>query len=208
MKMMKKQNFYAVRAGRKTGVFDNWPDTAKSVKGFPNAVFRKFGSRAEANAWLKDEDAVKNVDYTIYTDGSCLVNPDGPGGWALLMFEGDEQVKEVSGGEQSTTNNRMELTAAIKALQLTPVGATVRLYTDSQYLRNGFASGWLDNWKTNGWKTSVGKQVANEDLWRTIDKLATERTVFWTWQRGHVGHVENERVDHLAREEAKKLMQQ
>lgn len=133
---------------------------------------------------------------TIYTDGACSGNP-GPGGWgALLQFRGRE--KEMCGGEAHTTNNRMELLAAITALEALTRPCSVDLYTDSQYVRSGITS-WMANWKQRGWKTADKKPVKNEDLWRRLDEAAAHHTVAWHWVKGHAGHPENERVDALAR---------
>lgn len=133
---------------------------------------------------------------TIYTDGACSGNP-GPGGWgALLMFRGVE--KELSGGEAQTTNNRMELLAAISALDALKRPCVIDLYTDSQYVRSGITA-WLANWKQRGWKTADRKPVKNDDLWRRLDEAASRHDVTWHWVKGHDGHPENERVDALAR---------
>ena len=132
---------------------------------------------------------------TIYTDGACSGNP-GPGGWgALLIFGGRE--KELSGGETLTTNNRMELTAAIMALEGLTRPCTVDLFTDSQYVRDGITK-WLRNWKTRGWRTADKKPVKNEDLWRRLDELAGQHEIEWIWVKGHAGHDGNERADALA----------
>ncbi len=134
---------------------------------------------------------------TIYTDGACSGNP-GPGGWGvLLMFRGVE--KELSGGEALTTNNRMELMAAIMALETLNRSCAVDLWTDSQYVRNGVTS-WLRGWKAKGWKTADRKPVKNEDLWRRLDAAQERHDVAWHWVKGHAGHAENERVDALARQ--------
>ena len=132
---------------------------------------------------------------TIYTDGACLGNP-GPGGWAALVIAGDT-VRELSGYEPQTTNNRMELQAAVEALRAVPDGTDIDLHTDSQYLRTGMAE-WLDRWKRNGWRTADKKPVKNVDLWQDLDALAQRHTVRWHWLRGHSGHPENERCDELA----------
>ncbi|MFQ5563972.1 MAG: ribonuclease HI [Parvularculaceae bacterium] len=133
----------------------------------------------------------------IYTDGACSGNP-GPGGWgALIVIDGSET--ELKGGESATTNNRMELTAAIRALAAAPKGAPVRLHTDSQYVKNGVTQ-WMKRWKKNGWRTADRKPVKNQDLWETLDALAAARRVDWRWVKGHAGHPENERADALARE--------
>ncbi|WP_131781681.1 ribonuclease HI [Legionella gresilensis] len=131
----------------------------------------------------------------IFTDGACKGNP-GPGGWgALLRFNGQE--KKIYGGEMLTTNNRMELTAAIKALQALKRPCTVELYTDSQYLRQGMTT-WLMGWKKNGWRNSKREPVKNADLWQQLDELATKHKINWHWVKGHNGHYENELADALA----------
>ncbi len=134
---------------------------------------------------------------TIYTDGACSGNP-GPGGWGVLLRYGEHE-KELSGGESQTTNNRMELTAAIRALQALNRPCQVDFYTDSEYLRQGITR-WLPNWKRRGWKTAAKKPVKNQDLWRELDAAIQGHEISWHWVRGHAGHRENERVDHLARE--------
>ncbi len=132
----------------------------------------------------------------IYTDGACSGNP-GPGGWgALLRIDGVET--ELSGGEPATTNNRMELLAVIEALQSFTQPVTARVYTDSQYVQKGISE-WIHSWKRRGWKTAGKEPVKNEDLWRRLDALASGHTIEWHWVRGHNGHVDNERVDALAR---------
>jgi ribonuclease HI len=136
----------------------------------------------------------------IYTDGACSGNP-GPGGWgALLVWNGTE--RELSGGEPATTNNRMELMAAIGALESLKRPCKVRLHTDSQYLRDGITK-WVHGWKRNGWKTADRKPVKNVDLWQRLELAAAPHKVEWFWVRGHDGHVENERADALARAGAK-----
>jgi len=131
----------------------------------------------------------------IWTDGACLGNP-GPGGWgALLRWNGSE--RELSGGDALTTNNRMELMAAIEALDALKRPCEVILTTDSQYVRQGITS-WLHNWKRNGWKTSARKPVKNADLWERLDRSVNRHSVRWEWVKGHSGHPENERADALA----------
>jgi len=133
----------------------------------------------------------------IHTDGACSGNP-GPGGWgAILAFGGHE--KELNGGEALTTNNRMELMAAISALEALKRPCRVDLHTDSQYLRNGITS-WIANWKRNGWRTSERKPVKNVDLWQRLDAALAPHHVRWHWLRGHSGHEQNERADALARQ--------
>jgi len=132
----------------------------------------------------------------IHTDGACSGNP-GPGGWgAILEWKGS--VKELSGGEPETTNNRMELTAAIEALRALKRKSSVDLFTDSQYVRGGI-TGWIKNWRRNGWRTADKKPVKNADLWKALDELTAQHDVHWHWVRGHAGDPRNERADELAR---------
>ncbi len=135
----------------------------------------------------------------IYTDGACSGNP-GPGGWGVLIIDGDQRT-EFFGGERQTTNNRMELVAAIRALEETNPDKAVRLHTDSQYVKNGINE-WINGWKRNGWKTAARKPVKNKDLWEALDALIHSRDVEWRWVKGHAGHPENERADELARQGA------
>lgn len=131
----------------------------------------------------------------IYTDGACRGNP-GPGGWgALLVWNGRE--KELFGHDPETTNNRMELTAAIRALEALKRPARVRLHTDSKYLKDGITE-WIRRWKTNGWKTAAKKPVKNADLWLRLDALLAKHAVSWHWVKGHAGEPGNERADRLA----------
>ncbi len=132
----------------------------------------------------------------IWTDGACAGNP-GPGGWAaILTYDGHE--KEIYGGEAQTTNNRMELTAAIMALEALKRGVAVDLHTDSQYLRNGITA-WMTRWKRNGWRTAEKMPVKNVDLWQRLDRALARHQVAWHWVRGHAGDRMNERADALAR---------
>jgi ribonuclease HI len=133
----------------------------------------------------------------IYTDGACSGNP-GPGGWgAILRFNGTE--REISGAEPATTNNRMELMAAIQALETLKRPVEVDLYTDSQYVKNGITT-WITGWKRRGWKTADNKPVKNIDLWQRLEAALGTHRIRWHWVRGHVGHVENTRADQLARD--------
>ena len=135
------------------------------------------------------------MQIEIYTDGACKGNP-GPGGWAaLLRFAGQE--KKIHGSEVQTTNNRMELMAAIQALNILKLTSEVNLYTDSQYVRQGMM-GWIKQWKKNGWKNSKKQPVKNIDLWQQLDALAAQHSITWHWVKGHSGHVENDLVDALA----------
>ncbi|MGK7752579.1 MULTISPECIES: ribonuclease HI [unclassified Roseovarius] len=141
------------------------------------------------------------ADLFAYTDGACSGNP-GPGGWGALLQakEGDAVVKEreLSGGEAETTNNRMELLAAITALETLSKPTRITIVTDSAYVKNG-VTGWIHGWKRNGWKTSNKKPVKNVDLWQRLDAAAQRHDVTWEWVKGHAGHPENERADELAR---------
>jgi ribonuclease HI len=131
----------------------------------------------------------------VYADGACKGNP-GPGGWGALLVTGGKET-ELHGGEPATTNNRMELTAVIRALDSLPAGSRVRLYTDSQYVQLGITE-WIHAWKRRGWKTADKKPVKNEDLWKVLDEAARRHKVAWHWVKGHAGHPGNERADALA----------
>lgn len=235
---MAKNNFYAVKKGRLTGLFKTWDECNQQVKGFPGAVFRGFPTEQEAKEWLSgapespplfpDDTGTVNhrtsakskphmhrtaaeneppADYTVYTDGSCLRNPDGPGGYAaVILSTQDGKTREISGGEPSTTNNRMELRAGIEALRALPSHSTVDFYTDSQYMKNAFTKYWLHNWKRNGWHTATGEPVKNQDLWRALDEAFSLHIVRFHWVKGHAGNRWNERCDELARSEAAKFL--
>ena len=133
----------------------------------------------------------------VYTDGACSGNP-GPGGWGAILGFGDRE-KELKGGEPNTTNNRMELMAAIAALEALKRPCRVDVHTDSQYLRNGIMS-WINNWKRNGWRTADKKPVKNVELWQRLEASLKPHQVKWHWLKGHAGHAMNERADELARE--------
>lgn len=140
----------------------------------------------------------------IYTDGACWNNP-GPGGWGVLFLYGKKR-KELCGGEPDTTNNRMELTAAIMALEALKEPCEVRLHTDSEYVRSGITQ-WIKSWQANGWRTSSRKPVKNVDLWRRLQKVLNRHQVEWLWVRGHSGDPGNERADALAGKGMKKFLQ-
>jgi ribonuclease HI len=131
----------------------------------------------------------------VFTDGACRGNP-GPGGWGVILYYGDHE-KELYGGEAETTNNRMELMAAIQALEALTRDCEVDLTTDSQYVRKGITE-WMSNWKRNGWKTAKKKPVKNADLWQRLEQATQEHKVNWHWVKGHSGHPDNERADELA----------
>ncbi|MBI1329596.1 MAG: ribonuclease HI [Alphaproteobacteria bacterium] len=132
----------------------------------------------------------------VFTDGACSGNP-GPGGWGAILRSGEHE-REISGGERATTNNRMEIMAAIRALQAIKRESEITIHTDSRYVMDG-ATKWLPRWKANGWRTADKKPVKNEDLWRELDAEMARHTVHWRWVKGHSDHVENERADTLAR---------
>ncbi|MGB0854151.1 MAG: ribonuclease HI [Pikeienuella sp.] len=140
--------------------------------------------------------------FFAYTDGACSGNP-GPGGWGALMLarEGDKVIRErpMCGGAADTTNNRMELTAAIEALNALGRPTAITIVTDSTYVKDGVTK-WIHGWKRNGWRTAAKKPVKNEDLWRALDEAQSRHEVTWDWVKGHAGHPENERADELARE--------
>ncbi len=142
---------------------------------------------------FKSSSAEKTVE--IYTDGACSGNP-GPGGWGALLLYGDHE-REISGGEFETTNNRMELTAAIEALRLLKRRCPVILHTDSTYVRDGITK-WIEGWKAKGWRTAAKKPVKNEDLWRALDEAVKGHDIDWRWVKGHAGDPGNERADALA----------
>lgn len=132
----------------------------------------------------------------VYTDGACSGNP-GPGGWGAILTSGENE-REISGGEADTTNNRMELMAAIMALETMKRPVEVHLHTDSTYVRDGITK-WIHGWKKNGWRTAANKPVKNADLWQRLEDAASRHTVEWHWVKGHAGHPQNERADELAR---------
>lgn len=139
----------------------------------------------------------KRVAVTIFTDGACSGNP-GPGGWGAILVAGPHR-KEMSGGEAQTTNNRMELLAAISALEALKAPSSVTLWTDSNYVKDGITK-WIHGWKRNGWRTADKKAVKNAELWQRLDDAGRRHEIAWYWVKGHAGHPENERADALARE--------
>ena len=141
---------------------------------------------------------------TIYTDGACSGNP-GPGGWGAVLLHGGKS-KEISGGELATTNNRMELMGAIRALEALTKPCRVELHTDSQYVMKGISE-WIHNWKRRGWRTADGKPVKNDDLWRRLDEARSRHDVQWRWVKGHAGHELNEQADALARRGLKETVE-
>ncbi len=143
------------------------------------------------------------TEIHIWTDGACSGNP-GPGGWGAVLKSGEHE-KELSGGEAETTNNRMELMAAIEALNALRKASRVRLHTDSTYVKDGLTK-WIHGWKRNGWKTAAKKPVKNKDLWQALDEACARHEIEWIWVKGHAGDEGNERADTLAREAAKAVL--
>jgi ribonuclease HI len=141
---------------------------------------------------------------SVYTDGACRGNP-GPGGWGAVLRFGDTE-KELCGGEAETTNNRMEMTAAIRALEALREPCRVDLHTDSVYLRSGITE-WLPDWRRRGWRTASRKPVKNQDLWETLSALTERHAVSWHWVKGHAGHPENERADELANQGLEQMLE-
>ena len=142
-------------------------------------------------------------EITIYTDGACSGNP-GPGGWGAILIYNSHR-KEISGGEKSTTNNRMELTALIKALEIVNQKCKINIFTDSKYLCDGINKGWAENWRKNNWKKSDNKPAINPDLWEKLLNLLQNHEYKINWVKGHAGHAENELCDKLATDEIKKI---
>ncbi|MCX8043505.1 MAG: ribonuclease HI [Desulfobacterota bacterium] len=224
--MASRKKYYAVVRGRKTGIFTVWegPEgAAAQVRGFSGACYKGFATREEAEAWFaaqkgnspdhlkKTERRIKKAAslrsaaaashatrdaVEIYTDGGCLNNP-GPGGYGVVIIEGNKR-RELSGGYRLTTNNRMELKACIEGLRAVPETATVRIYSDSQYLVNAMNRGWARKWRARNWKRSGSAPVENSDLWEQLLSLCETRTVSFIWIKGHAGTQENERCDRLA----------
>jgi ribonuclease HI len=159
-----------------------------------------MGTRDDVRASV--EETMAAVD--LYTDGACKGNP-GPGGWGVLMRAGQHE-KGLCGGEAQTTNNRMELMAVIEGLNALNRPCRVRLFTDSQYVKNGIET-WMGGWKQKGWKTAAGKPVANQDLWQRLDEARTRHRVAWHWVKGHAGHPDNERADALANQGVEAVLQ-
>ncbi|MBW1637317.1 MAG: ribonuclease HI [Deltaproteobacteria bacterium] len=212
---MAKKKFYAVAVGRECGIFTDWPSAEKQVKGFGAAKYKSFPSMTDAENWLKNPvfkrkasplgkknyyqppGGDKPFDIVIYTDGSSLNNP-GPGGYGAVIIESGRK-KELSGGFRLTTNNRMEMMAAIVALRnLTTETKPVLLYSDSRYLVNGITKGWAKKWRSQGWKKSDGKDALNIDLWQELLDLTGDLDVEFRWVKGHAGNPMNERCDRLA----------
>lgn len=195
--------FYGVKVGKTPGVYETWADCEANVKGYPGAQYKGFGSKEAAEVFVGivpeqqvvPQSIINSKVVTIYTDGACSGNP-GPGGWGTILMFGTHY-REHSGYDPATTNNKMELTAAIKGLQELKFPCTVELYTDSQYLINGIDQ-WIDGWKKRNWKTSDNKPVKNQELWVELDRLKAIHTIKWNYVKGHASNKYNNRCDELA----------
>jgi ribonuclease HI len=220
----RKKRFYAVVQGRRPGIYTEWDGFAGArvqVSGFAGAVFKGFSSLEEARRFMgaartplhgrgqvvtaRNPDAGPVPDagsIHVYTDGGCISNP-GPGGWAAVIIDRTGR-RELSGGVRYTTNNRMELKACIMALKSLDKGATVSLFTDSQYVANAVEKGWARKWRSRNWMRDKSHRAENPDLWAELLDLVEERRVRFHWVRGHAGNPENERCDELARSAAQR----
>jgi ribonuclease HI len=213
-----KNNFYAVAAGKKPGIYKAWfgPDGAEiQVRGFEGARFKGFVTLEEAQAWLKNPGVFRHSSVPakgtsarmplsdtrdriiIYSDGGSINNP-GPGGYGVVIIDGGKR-RELSGGFRMTTNNRMELTGAIEGLKLFDKPSRILIRTDSQYVVRGIMEGWAQKWRRNGWMRTRNEPAENYDLWKTLLDLTEKNDVIFEWLKGHAGHDENERCDELAR---------
>ncbi len=226
----KKKNIYIVVHGRIPGVYNSWfgeDGAKKQVNDFPEAIYKGFYDKETALQWLKEfesetllayapslfqtaqeakasDDSKNNLQadkVVIFTDGSALKNP-GPGGYGTVLLYKKHR-KELSGGYRETTNNRMELMACIKGLEVLKHKSEVVVYSDSKYVIDGMTKGWAKRWQKNGWMRSKKDRAENADLWAQLLKLCEQHNVEFCWVRGHAGNPENERCDRLAAEAAK-----
>lgn len=211
---MAKKKYYAVAEGRSRGIFTDWPTAEKQVKGFGGAKYKSFPSESEAKAWLANPVYKKKVRQprakqlpqesvtdpeaiVIYTDGGAINNP-GPGGYGVVIQK-NGNFRELTGGYRFTTNNRMEMMAAIVALkEVQDAGRAIYLYSDSSYLVNGINKGWAKKWRTNQWRKGDGQPVLNVDLWKELLEQLDGVEVSFNWVKGHAGNELNERCDRLA----------
>lgn len=206
MTSKKKQKFYAVARGRRTGIFTDWPTAARQVQGYPKARYKSFFSRDEAEAFITGGNRIKSspaqtpVDTSdrliVYTDGGARGNP-GPGGYGAVIAHSDGY-EELSGGYRLTTNNRMELMACIAALERLKKFSRAALHSDSSYVVNAVNKGWAKSWKARGWKKADGKPALNPDLWDRLLALCEIHDVLFIKVKGHAGIELNERCDRLA----------
>ncbi len=226
---MAKKKCYAVAVGRNSGVYNKWcgKDGAEDqVRGFPNAVFKGFANRKEAENFLKKHDAhqarlqfkysetntkpknntrkkpIKFDPVIIHADGACIRNP-GPGGYGVVLRSGNKR-KELSGGFRFTTNNRMELSACIVGLSKLKSPSKATLHSDSKYVVNGIKKGWAKRWRSNNWMRTKEDPAINPDLWGRLLDLCDRHDVKFVWVKGHAGNPDNERCDRLATQAASK----
>lgn len=211
---MSNSNFkyYAVRKGRQPGIYRTWDECSAQVNGYAGAVYKGFKSLEEAQTFLNrgapekigppsPPQAVEHrAQVVVYTDGAALGNP-GSGGYGIVMLNAHHR-KEFKGGFRLTTNNRMEMTAAIVALRMLTTRVSVTLYTDSRYLVNSMTKGWVESWRKRGWKKWDKTDAANSDLWEELLGECDKHQVTFEWVRGHHGNIENERCDELSKEMA------
>jgi ribonuclease HI len=213
---MANKKFYAIASGRKPGIYTVWPEAEAQVKGFPQARFKGFSTREEAERWMKEAksspvrfagrqitkkspptDTRREGGVEIYTDGGALNNP-GPGGYGIVQIYAGKR-KELNGGYRLTTNNRMELMGCIVALrQLEYKDKPIAIHSDSSYVVNGINKGWAKKWRKNGWIKSDKKPALNRDLWAELLDLTQGLDIVFIWVKGHAGNPLNERCDELA----------
>lgn len=215
--------FYAVKKGRKPGVYNSWDECSEQINGFSGAIYKKFKVEADAQAFVSGEspDSISTVNeidkqdkplkvstgekVVLYTDGACSGNP-GPGGFGYAVVINDVLTLKGSGGLTSTTNNQMELSAVIEGLKAIPKNCSVTVYTDSSYVANAFEKHWIDGWKCRNWVKSDGTAVLNRELWeQLLSVMAEHKEVNFVWVKGHAGNKYNELCDKLAVEAIKHL---
>jgi ribonuclease HI len=213
--MGKTKKYYAVARGRTPGIYTSWNGSRGArvqVEGYRGARFKGFATRGEAEAFMRAPGPVTGsrrprprqpsaadelcTEVAIYTDGGAIDNP-GPGGWGAVILDGTRRT-ELSGGFRRTTNNRMELTACIAALDYLAAPAAVALHSDSRYVVNGISKGWARRWRRNNWMRTRSEPALNADLWEKLLDLCDRHRVRFIWVKGHAGHPENERCDQLA----------
>jgi ribonuclease HI len=207
--MVAPKKFYAVRVGRKKGIYTQWfgPQGAQAqVTGFRGAQFKGFATRAEAEDFLNTQTESESLQpkqaddrIQIYTDGGAVGNP-GPGGFGVVILHPDGQRQEICGGFRRTTNNRMELMGCIQALEAVNKGIPVTVHSDSRYLVDAVNKGWVRNWQRRGWKKADGTPALNIDLWQRLLPLLETSDIRLQWVKGHAGNVWNERCDQLVHE--------
>ncbi|MDP2645746.1 MAG: ribonuclease HI [Desulfobacterales bacterium] len=222
-----KKKYYAVSKGFKPGIYEKWygPEGAEiQVRGFSNPIFKGFESAEQARRWLNCptadaraypgaapmnlpaapgiDDTGGTADITVYTDGGALGNP-GPGGYAAVVREGGK-ISEISGGYRMTTNNRMELMACIMALESIKTGGSVLLYSDSKYVVDAMEKGWAKKWRANNWMRNKSEPAKNSDLWERLLGLCRQRSIKFSWVKGHANNPGNDRCDDLVKKAAQR----